>query len=75
MNRFQILDWDSEFFEIPIAQILPAKPFVLELDQVISRMKNKNVKLTYWVANQNDEGSQGAQLFHGSGRQKSHLCH
>ena len=66
MNRFQILDWDSEFFGIPVAQILPAKLSVGELDQVISRMKKEKVKLAYWASNPNDEGSQrGAQLFHG----------
>jgi len=66
MNRFQILDWDSEFFGITVAQILPAKLSVGELDQVISRMKKENVKLAYWASNPNDEESQrGAQLFHG----------
>lgn len=66
MNRFQILDWDSEFFGITVAQILPAKLSVGELDQVISGMKKEKVKLAYWASNPNDEESQrGAQLFHG----------
>jgi len=66
MNRFQILDWDSKFFGIPVAQILPAKLSVGELNQVISHMKKENVKLAYWPSDPNDEGSQrGAQVFHG----------
>ena len=66
MNRFQILEWDSIFFGIPIARILPAKLSVVELDQVISRLKKENVKLAYWASNPNDEESQtAAQLFHG----------
>ena len=66
MNRFHILDWDSEFFGFTVAQILPAKLSVRELDQVISRMKKEKVTLAYWASNPNHEESQrGAQLFHG----------
>jgi dTDP-4-amino-4,6-dideoxy-D-galactose acyltransferase len=66
MNRFQILDWDSEFFGIPIAEILPDILAVEELDQVLSGLKQEKVRLVYWASNPADEGSQrAAQLFHG----------
>jgi len=66
LNRVQILEWDSNFFGIPIARILPAKLLVEELGQVISRLKKENVKLAYWASNPNDEESQtAAQLFYG----------
>lgn len=66
MNQFQILDWDSNFFGIPIAKIIPDKLAVEELDQVLSCLKQEKVRLVYWASNPNDEGSQiAAQLLHG----------
>lgn len=66
MERFQILKWDSDFFGMPVAQILPDNLSVEDLDLVISQMKMKKIKLAYWASNPNDEESQkGALLFHG----------
>ena len=66
MDRFQILEWDSEFFGIPVAQILPDTLTVGEFEQVISSMMKKNVKLAYWASNPYDEESQrAAKRFHG----------
>jgi dTDP-4-amino-4,6-dideoxy-D-galactose acyltransferase len=66
MNRFQILEWDSNFFGISIAQILLNELSVEELGQIISQMKREKVKLAYWASNPNDEESQiAARLFQG----------
>lgn len=66
MDRFQLLKWDSDFFGIPVAKILPDVLSVQELDFVISRMKEEQVKLVYWATNPNDEESQkSARYFHG----------
>jgi dTDP-4-amino-4,6-dideoxy-D-galactose acyltransferase len=62
MNSFQILDWDSEFFEIIIARVLPQRLTTVQLEQIIAGMKEKKVRLAYWSSNPNDKKSQLAAL-------------
>lgn len=66
MARFQILDWDSAFFGMKIARILPNRLATQELEEMIAQMKNAEVKLAYWAANPEDEASQqAARACHG----------
>lgn len=66
MDKFQILEWDSKFFGIPVASILPDTLSMDELGQVVSRLKKQQVKLVYWASTPNDEESQkAARMFHG----------
>ncbi len=66
MVQFQILDWDSAFFGMRVAKILPNRLAVGELEQVISHMRGEKVALAYWASDPNDEESQrAAQVCHG----------
>ena len=64
--QFQTLDWDSAFFGMTIAEILPNRLATRELEQVIAHMKNAGVKLAYWASDPDDEESQrAARACHG----------
>jgi dTDP-4-amino-4,6-dideoxy-D-galactose acyltransferase len=60
MAQFQILDWDSAFFGMPVAKVLPDKHATGELEQVIARMKAAGVALAYWATDPDDAESQRA---------------
>lgn len=60
MSRFQLLDWDSEFFGFAVARILPDKMSSAELGQTIASLKEHRVGLAYWASDPNDEESQKA---------------
>lgn len=64
--QFQILDWDSAFFGMRVARILPNRLTTGELDQMISHMRDEKVALAYWASDPNDEESQrAARVCHG----------
>jgi dTDP-4-amino-4,6-dideoxy-D-galactose acyltransferase len=66
MDPFRLLDVDSEVFGFPVAKILPDKLSPGELEQVISRLKDKGIRLVFWASNPNDKKSQqAARLCHG----------
>ena len=66
MDRYEILDVDSEIFGFPVAKILPDKLSRGELERVISRLKQENVRLAFWASNPKDkESQQAARLCHG----------
>ncbi len=60
MNRFQILEWDSNFFGITVARILPDRLTRGELEQTLDVMKKSDVGLAYWASNPDDDESQFA---------------
>jgi len=60
MAQFQILDWDSAFFGMPVARVLPDKLATTELEQLIARMKAAGVALAYWASDPDDAESQQA---------------
>lgn len=60
MDRFKILDWDSQFFGMTVARIVPEILAASELEQTITDMKNEGVALAYWASDPNDEESQRA---------------
>ena len=66
MDRFQLLDVDSEIFGVPVAKILPDKLSPSELEQVISHLKKEDVRLAFWASNPKDKKSQqAARHYHG----------
>ncbi len=60
MTRFQILDWDSEFFGMTVARILPDKLSTPELERTIASLKENGVTLAYWASDPSDAASQQA---------------
>jgi dTDP-4-amino-4,6-dideoxy-D-galactose acyltransferase len=48
MNKFQILQWDSDLFGYNVANILASEPTLKEFDTLIGEMKNQHIKLAYW---------------------------
>ena len=48
--KYQILNWDTEFFGIKIAKITESNLDKLELENVLSDLKKEGVKLVYWAA-------------------------
>lgn len=66
MDFFRILDWDSDFFGMTVAQILPNRLTIEELEQAINVMKMQKVRLAYWASDPHDVVSQNAaQACHG----------
>ncbi len=49
---YQILDWDSEYFEFKTAKILPQQLEESELVKVLDNMRQDGVRLAYWPAKQ-----------------------
>lgn len=46
--KYQILDWDSDFFGMTVARINEQNPTADELIILLSELKHKFVKLVYW---------------------------
>ncbi|MBI5686694.1 MAG: GNAT family N-acetyltransferase [Verrucomicrobia bacterium] len=64
--RFRILDWDTAFFGMPVARILPSRLTTGELEQILAQMKSERVALAYWASDPNDaESQQAARACHG----------
>ncbi len=60
MSLFQILDWDSAFFGMPVARILPRRLPAPELAPALAGMKERGVALAYWASDPDDAASQQA---------------
>jgi dTDP-4-amino-4,6-dideoxy-D-galactose acyltransferase len=59
---YQILDWDSAFFGVGVANISDAILSVEELTGVLAELKNKSVKLVYWASERGLDDGQAAKL-------------
>jgi len=46
--RYEILDWDSNFFEVKVARITQPRLGAQPLAEVISELRKDNVRLAYW---------------------------
>jgi hypothetical protein len=65
-NTYQILDWDSNFFRHKFAKIFPQILKINELVEILSEMKEQNIRIAYWASDPGDEESQeGAKRFGG----------
>ena len=60
MEEFEILKWDSDFFGIKIARILPVRLDSVHLNSVLEALKEKNVVAAYWACDSTDQESQKA---------------
>lgn len=60
LNTIKILEWDSNFFGFPIAQITLPKLEENSLRNIFSYLKQRDVALLYWASDPNDETSQRA---------------
>ena len=58
MHDYSILKWDSDFFGFPVARI--ENPYLrgLELNNILSVLKKRKIKLVYWPAYSNNLISQ-----------------
>ena len=50
--RYQRLDWDSDFFGIGVARIIPARLSREELTETLTQLRQQHVTLAYWFADQ-----------------------
>ena len=60
MDRFHILPWDSEFFGMPIARIIPDRLTTGDLRETVARLRDNGIRLAYWPSDPDDEESQRA---------------
>lgn len=58
MNRFKILDWDSDFFGMTVAAILPQRLIASELRDILASLAKARARLVYWASDPEDEESQ-----------------
>lgn len=59
-HRFQMLEWDSNFFGMPVAAILPEILGHEDLAEVTVLLQEKGVRLAYWASDPGDGKSQQA---------------
>jgi dTDP-4-amino-4,6-dideoxy-D-galactose acyltransferase len=62
MEQFQILEWDTGFFGMTVARILPHRLIQEELERTIALLRKGGVSLAYWASDPAHEGSQQAAL-------------
>lgn len=58
MTNFQILDWDSDFFEFRVAKIIPSQLNMRELNNVLEQLRSDCITLAYWASDPDDDESQ-----------------
>ena len=58
MKSYRILDWDSNFFGLAVAKVLPARLDHDGLGRCLAQMKAEGVRLAYWASDPADEASQ-----------------
>jgi dTDP-4-amino-4,6-dideoxy-D-galactose acyltransferase len=56
------LEWDSQFFGMPVATILPEKLGQEDLVEVMALLQENGVRLTYWASDPGDRKSQRAAI-------------
>jgi ribosomal protein S18 acetylase RimI-like enzyme len=57
MKRYEILEWDSDFFGFSVARIVPDELDYNNLKEVLAEMKKEKVSLAYWASCRTDEYS------------------
>ena len=57
MSDFQILDWDSNFFNFPVARIILARLGEDRLRALLDELGEMGVELVYWASDSRDMGS------------------
>lgn len=60
MNDFALLDWDSDFFGIRVARILPLSLRTNQLKSILEKLRHENVTLAYWASDSGDPESEAA---------------
>jgi dTDP-4-amino-4,6-dideoxy-D-galactose acyltransferase len=60
MNDYELLKWDSDFFGVIVARILPERLTEPDLKQLIAKLKDRRVGLAYWASCPEDISSQNA---------------
>lgn len=50
MDGYRVLDWDTGFFGYKVAEIIPDKIQLIEIQTLISRLKKEQVRLAYCFA-------------------------
>jgi dTDP-4-amino-4,6-dideoxy-D-galactose acyltransferase len=61
-NRFRILEWDSRFFGMSVAAILPEILGHEDLAEVMALLEENGVRLAYWASDPGDGKSQRAAI-------------
>lgn len=59
-EKYELLDWDSEFLGVRVARIIPPKLDFVELGSVLEALRYNGVSLAYWAADGNSEESASA---------------
>lgn len=55
--RYQILDWDSDFFGVKVARITQPNINVHELSDILSELKHERVRFVYWSSDRECENT------------------
>ena len=57
MSKYQILEWDSNFFGFAVARIMPRRISCERLHDMLIDLKKNNIKLVYWATDDTDTES------------------
>lgn len=60
--RYQILDWDSDFFGLKVARIVAPRLSTQELSETLSALRQQQVQLAYWSTGRELEADAIARL-------------
>lgn len=61
-SYYQILSWDSNFFGFKVVSITPNRLTILELEHLLTLLRQEDVSLVYWDSDPVDEVSQKAAI-------------
>ena len=59
MLSYKLMDWDSQFFGMTVAKIIPPRLTAHALDEALQELKADGARLVYWASDPDDEESQG----------------
>lgn len=62
MSQFELLEFDTTLFGFNVAKILPNTLSVDELQQVLQKLKDQQVRLVYWATDADDLSTQEAAI-------------
>lgn len=65
MNRYKILEWDSDFFGFPVAKILNAELKKNNLREILKDLKKRKVRLIYYSSEKNILDDEIVKKFNG----------
>jgi ribosomal protein S18 acetylase RimI-like enzyme len=54
-QKYEFLEWDSNFFDFKVAKIIDEKLNAVELEKILKELKKVNTKLVYWASNSDYE--------------------